>query len=203
MRYIMISLMAFVMLAPAMAWGQDQGRHHERSACWMAQGGPPDAGMRRQARGPGPHGSPNPRHLEQLRLLKMLEVLDLSEDQELAFVTIFHQAREEMRRLQEENREAIRQLADGLAADTLDDATINDLIEQVYELRRQQFQQLSELIEESERILTPRQRGKLVVFHERFEAEMLKKLRAFRDQRFERGIPDTDSEPARDNVEQQ
>lgn len=133
------------------------------------------------------------RHLEQLRLLKMLEVLDLNEEQEKVFVTMFHRTRKEMQDLQDRNREVVMQLADGLAADTLDDATIEHLVDRVHELKQQQLRRFNELIEQSRDILTPQQRGKLVVFHERFEAEMLKKLRAFRERRFDRGMRDNDN----------
>ena len=39
------------------------------------------------------------RHIEQLRILKMLELLDLAEDQEFEFLTAFRQTRREQRGL--------------------------------------------------------------------------------------------------------
>lgn len=204
MRTVMMtSLMILALLAPTLAVAQNQCRPLKGPSCWLAQGGPPDDGGHRRHWGPGRTEAPDFRHLEQLRLLKMLEVLELSEGQEVAFVTLFHGFREEMRRLQEENREVVTQLADGLAEDTLDDATIEGLIDRVHELKRQQFEHLNELMEESEQILTPCQRGKLVVFHERFEAEMLKKLRAFRERRFNPGMSDNEPSPAPNSNEPQ
>lgn len=195
MRYLAIAFLTLMLLALSAVESRGQCDYNQIPNCWLAQGGPP--------RGQGPHGHggtggfdpPDRRHLEQLRMLKMLELLDLNEDQEMPFVTMFHRARQDMRELQRENRELVGRLAEGLAADTLADAAIEDLIDRIHELKLQQIERARELVEDSKEILTAMQRGKLVVFHERFEAEMLKKLRAFRERRFERGSTPDNASP--------
>lgn len=128
---------------------------------------------------PGP--ATGERHLDQLRLLKLLELLELSEDQEVSFVTMFHRVQKDTRQIEDEKRALVTQLADKLGSGDTDENAIMQLVEQIHQKDRDRVERMDQFLREAQHILTPTQLGKLVIFHERFEAEMLKRLRAFHD----------------------
>jgi Spy/CpxP family protein refolding chaperone len=137
----------------------------------MGPGGPP---MTDQAE-PGRHR----KHLEQLRLLKLLELLDLEEDQETAFIVAFRSLRKDLRALDEERSEVVEQLSTGLKEGGLAEAETMRLIDRTLELGEKRHQRMSAFVTEARTLLTPDQLGKLVVFHDRFEYELLERVKAF------------------------
>jgi len=121
------------------------------------------------------------RHLEQFRMLKMLEFLSLDEDQEVEFLTKYRSFTRDFRALDESRREVLGTLADGLSADSLSDGQIFALTDQVSKLNSQKDQRRLEFEAEARKLLSPRQYGKLVIFQQKFELELLKAVRGFRD----------------------
>ena len=131
---------------------------------------PPGGGMRR-------------RHLEQFRMLKLLELLDLNEEQEMKFLVEFRALREKQVVLQKERQDAVTRLAEGLRADTLNEEQIGRLTNRIFELRRTYAAESEGFYERVRPMLTAEQAGKLVVFQERFEYELLDQVRSFRERR--------------------
>ena len=132
------------------------------------------------APGEGPRGR---RHLEQFRMLKLLELLDLNEDQEVQFLVEFKALRERQMVLQQEREQVTTRLAEGLRADTLKDAQIEALVKRIFDLRRAYGQASEDSFNRIRGILTPEQAGRLIVFQERFELELLGQVRSFRERR--------------------
>ncbi|MCK4462454.1 MAG: hypothetical protein KAW46_11660, partial [candidate division Zixibacteria bacterium] len=121
------------------------------------------------------------KYVEQFRILKMLELLELDEDQELSFLTAYNSMRRELRKIDEERVRLIEKLAGGLRSETISDSAIGDLTERIFKADRMKRQVQSDFIEQASTTLAPRQFGRLVVFHERFERELLDRVRAFRE----------------------
>jgi len=153
----------------------------------LAQAGePPDPHFQGQGRMFGRQRMQQQRkHLEQLRMLKMLELLDLNEDQELSFLTSYRAMRQELRDIDEKRAVLVNRLADGLGGDSLSDDAIDALIDSVMVIEKQKQKVHESFIQQSRSILTPQQLGRLVVFHERFERELLDQVKAFREPRQE------------------
>ena len=147
--------------------------------------GPPGMMGRRpfsQGRGEG-------KHLEQFRMLKLLELLDLGEDQEVAFITSFRSYRRALRQLDEQKGKLLAELAGGLKDNTVSEREIDRHIGEIMRLEQERRQRMDDFLNEARRVLTPQQTGKFVIFQERFELELLDKVRAFREQGRRKGMP--------------
>jgi len=127
------------------------------------------------------------KHLEQFRMLKLLELLDLDESQEVQFMKSFTSIRRELRKIDDEKKEALDRLASGLHAGDIADKEIYDLLDKIVQVEHQKRMIFDHFLEESRSFLTAQQVAKLVIFHERFEYELLEKVRQFRDRP---GAPD-------------
>jgi Spy/CpxP family protein refolding chaperone len=134
------------------------------------------------------------KHIEQFRLLKLLELLDLKEDQEVDFIKAFRTMRSERRDLHEKRMELVNSLADGLRDQNIADNEIRQDVQQISELAKQEERVMENFLNTAQKILTPQQLGKLIVFQERFELELLEGVREFRERQqgaFESGNPPT------------
>lgn len=123
------------------------------------------------------------KHIEQFRILKLLELLDLQEDQELEFITLFHSMRRDRRQLHESKTELLEQLGNGLREQTIADDEINRLVVEIQNLGRQESRKIDDFLIEARKILSPEQVGRFIVFQERFEFELLKAVKTFREDR--------------------
>ena len=144
--------------------------------------GPGGEGMMR--RGGGPHmpmeGMGQRKHLEQLRILKMLELLDLSKDQEVPFLTAFNGMREDMRGFEEQANQLIDTLATALQSGNSEESRLKSLIGQIKDIDRRKYERLMTFVDQAEKMLTVEQVGKLLIFQKRFEAELLEQIGRFR-----------------------
>lgn len=145
--------------------------------------------------GPGPgfggrHGQDwgeRRRHLEQLRMLKMLEVLNLDEDQELEFLTEFRNVRDEHRKLNLQKESLIDSLSLVLEQGDPEDNVINSLVDRILGVERQRGEIMKAFIDKTKSLLRPQQVGRLIIFTERFERELLEQVKTFRERR--KGVP--------------
>ena len=130
----------------------------------------------------GPHGGElqrRERNLENLRLLKLLELLDLSEDQSTEFMVVLSTHRKEMRKLRKETEQVVNDLRAKLRSGIADDDKIRPLIIKIDDLRVHHAEMVKEFHRRAGDILTLEQLGKLTVFEERFEREVLEMVRGF------------------------
>jgi len=133
------------------------------------------------------------KHLEQLRILKMLELLELNQEQELPFLTAFQETRNRMKEIHREKRELFEKLTPELHVEKPDEEKILSLIDQIKDIEERIFLVRREFIKTTGPLLTPNQLGRLIVFQERFDAELLEQVRHFRgrgnNDRFEKPGP--------------
>ncbi len=129
------------------------------------------------------------RHIEQFRMLKLLETLQLQEGQEEEFIARFYARRRDQRALHHAREQLFDQLHDGLRADTLRDEQIVTLVDDIQQIRDQEYESQRAFLADIRTVLTPEQYGKLVVFQERFEYELLRTIDRFRRGPAPRDLP--------------
>lgn len=158
----------------------------------LAQGEPPmDSNARPRMLhrdGPkGPGGGEMRKHLEQLRMLKMLEFLDLAEDQEIAFLTRFKSLRADEDQIEAERKVYVERLSELVTSEDPNDGAIRAAVDSVRIKMKQRIALFEAFVDDVGELLTPAQLGKLVIFHDRFEYELLERVRSFQDRRGAKG----------------
>jgi Spy/CpxP family protein refolding chaperone len=118
-------------------------------------------------------------NFENLRMLKLLEVLDLSEEQSEKFIPLFHTFRKDMRALNEKKRDIVMRLS-GLIDSTGTDEEIMAEIDNLRAVKRELDALIDTFADKVSEVLTAKQLGQFIIFQERFEREILKSLREFR-----------------------
>jgi hypothetical protein len=172
-------LLSSGVLTPGSALAAGEDLSPEVSQFWQA--GDPERGRG----GPGGRGHKPGRqmrqHIEQLRMLKLLELLNLDDDQEVGFLIAYHRAKKNITAVEDSLRQQVDKLADGLKQASLSDGEILEMIARIDRLETARLDRLRQLREEVQPILTAEQQGKVVVFLHRFEEELLRQVRAFRE----------------------
>lgn len=118
-------------------------------------------------------------NIEDLRFLKLMETLELNEEQSETFLPIFYTFRKDMKSLHGERRALVDSLKE-MAAGPDDEERIKSGLFRLRENQKQILARQNEFLTTCETILTTRQLARLVVFQERFERDMLESLREFR-----------------------
>jgi len=120
------------------------------------------------------------RNLDNLRLIKMLEFLDLTEEQNTKFISVFVAFRKNDRQISEEIPKKIDQLADLLKQEKPAESEIREMIAGIDSLRDKKLQIIKNFHTDIAAFLTPIQLGKSMVFEDRFERELISNVRGFR-----------------------
>jgi Spy/CpxP family protein refolding chaperone len=120
------------------------------------------------------------RHLEQLRLLKLLEVLDLKDSQEEPFLVAFQAIRKSLRDLDEQKGRLLARLSEIVQSSARDDRKISALTDSVVSISDQKRSAAKVFFVKARGILSAEQTAKLLIFEERFEYELLERVREFR-----------------------
>ena len=134
---------------------------------------------------------PQKKHLDQFRMLKLLELLDLNEKQEVPFIMAFDEFRRSTRELEEERQHLVGNLASGLKDASISENEISALITSIDKNEVARNAARGVFRDKVKSILTANQFGKLIVFEERFELQLLEQIREFRERRG-RGADDSD-----------
>lgn len=129
------------------------------------------------------------KHIEQFRMLKLLEFLDLEDDQEIAFLTRFKQLRATEDSLETERRKHVERLVDLVRQEDPDSTALMAEIDSVRTKLQRRIGAFQSFAADVSDILTPVQMGKLVIFHDRFEYELLERVRGFQNRRGGPGGP--------------
>lgn len=137
------------------------------------------AQMRRPRR-----AAPPPREkLELLRELKLLEVLDLTEEQSANFLPAFKGFQKKRGILAEKHDLLIRDLELALSEGDTDEQTLKQKLDKIEQNRRDQLQLRVEFYQKSQRILSTEQLARMLIFEQRFERELLQILERMRQDR--------------------
>ncbi len=121
------------------------------------------------------------KHIEQLRMLKLLEMLDLGEDQEVEFLTVLSRFRSDMAKLDEERTVILDSLAKGLGDESLTKDRIYGYSDRIQKTMVDHGEVMMNFMNRCREILTAQQFGEMIVFQERFDKQLLERVRAFRE----------------------
>jgi Spy/CpxP family protein refolding chaperone len=140
------------------------------------------------------HGSPRGavpeqrrKHLEQFRTLKLLELLDLDEEQEVAFITSYRSVRKARQALDSKREELLDELATGLREESVSEDRIKQIAHKLRNADEEKLELQTSFLGKMEKVLRPEQYGKLLVFQGRFEMELLKATRGMGRNKMGRG----------------
>lgn len=152
-------------------------------------GGPPPEGPppfeRRRGEGPFRKGMnmEDMKRFDTLQLMKLLELLDLSEERENQFIVMFRKHKKEQREYMHKRDSLIETMANVLRQDNKSNDQILKVVEDLNRLDSTNFGRMKSFFEETKSILTVEQLAKLYVFQARFGPEVFNKLREFRGHR--------------------
>jgi len=118
-------------------------------------------------------------NIENLRMMKLLETVDLSEEQSEKFIPLFYDFRKDVKALID-NRNDLVDSIKAMVVDSVPGYQIKEKLAELKENRARFNDRQNEFISDCEKILTIPQLARLVIFQERFEREMLESLREFR-----------------------
>lgn len=166
--------------APAQAWSSGSSVSQEREYTNDDDPVPPDDLAPPPGPGNGPNADQRRRHFEEFRLMKMIEVLDLTDQQEAPFTTAYQAMRKQQRSLDDNKRDALEKLSHLVKTPKPDRLEVNRMIDQVvgYETEKRDLNR--RFLDEMRKILTPEQAGRLVLFAERFDSTVFQRLQAMR-----------------------
>ncbi len=136
---------------------------------------------------PGGPGS----QFEKFRMNKMNEMLELNEAQQKTMKELFEKHIEQVRKLDEESRVLLDQLIPLVKSKSTDEVSIAKILVKLDSLDARRDQMRTEFKAEADKSLTIIQRAKLRVFEQRFERQMIKKVRGMHDRRGGPGGPMT------------
>lgn len=128
---------------------------------------------------PEKHGM-HMKNLESLRLLKLLEVLDLDDNQNDRFISAFSKFRRNSKSIREQIDNEVTDLREYLGQEDRADNAILEKVDLIVRKREEIEQERKKFFERIKDILTPEQLGRMMVFQERFERELLEQVRGFR-----------------------
>ncbi len=134
------------------------------------------AQMRRRPRPPEERQKMQER-LAMLRELKLIEVLELSEEQSTQFLPLFKAYQKKRGLLAAKRDVVLQELGILLEEEGTSDQKLQEKIDRLGELRREQGQLDAEFFAKGRTILTPRQVARMAVFEVRFERAILEQLR--------------------------
>ena len=120
------------------------------------------------------------KNLENLRLLKLLEALDLSENQNDLFISAFSTFRKNSKSIKEKVESEITILAEYLKEDTKSDNVILEKVDSIVKMKEDFEKERGKFFEKAKDILEAEQLGRMMVFQERFERELLEQVRGLR-----------------------
>ena len=138
--------------------------------------------------GPGPFGMD--RRLEQLRMLKALELLDLDEETEAKFIVQFRKQRKEMQAIMEQRMELTEKMSELVKNEKTTDAEYEKLFAEINELDKKFFGQFKANMNAMKKLLTNEQMAKLYIFQMRFDRELMGKMRERGSGKFHGPKPD-------------
>lgn len=120
---------------------------------------------------------------EQLKLVKMLELLNLDENTEAQFISIYRQHSKSMKNLMNSRKGLIKELSQLIRAKSEDRKKYEEIFEKIDKVDIQHTELIHSYFDQLKSVLTNDQIGKLYIFHDRFGPELMGRIRNMRDQK--------------------
>lgn len=120
--------------------------------------------------------------IEKVRIYKLTEELDLSEEQITKFFPRLKEMRKNEQEFHKQRGEIIQELKEILKA-KVDEQKIVKLLNKLQELQKKRIESQLREMEEIRQILTPEQQARFIIFQEEFEREIRDMIREIRGRR--------------------
>jgi len=126
------------------------------------------------------------KQIETIRMWKLTEALNLSQEQSMKFFPLFNQFQRENRKLDQERNRLLDQLQDVLAEKRPKEKKLRTLLKMVEENRIKKGEGQRDFWLQASKILTVRQRAELLIFQRDFERQIREIIKGIREHRGER-----------------
>uniref|UniRef100_A0A7C6EME5 Periplasmic heavy metal sensor n=1 Tax=candidate division WOR-3 bacterium TaxID=2052148 RepID=A0A7C6EME5_UNCW3 len=120
--------------------------------------------------------------IEKVRIYKLTEELDLSEEQTIKFFPKLKEMRRNEQEFHIQRIEMIKKLKE-LLEEKANEQEIVKVLNKLQELQKKRFESQLKEIEEIKQILTPEQQARFIIFQEEFEREIRDLIREVRGRR--------------------
>lgn len=115
--------------------------------------------------------------IEQMRMWKLLEVLDLSDEQAEGFLPILNAFQKQQKELEHKKRESLKVLEDELNKKSVDLKKVQTFLEDLEKNRVLFEKNRVSFLSKAKEVLSLEQQAKLVLFEERFAERMKQMIR--------------------------
>ena len=124
--------------------------------------------------------------IETMKMWKMLEVLDLTDEQSNDFLPAWRELQKAQKDFRERREELLKSLEAVLGEEKPDEGKIRNILGQL-EKERSRFDEVQQRFrQKAKEVLTLEQQAKLLLFEDRFEKRMMEIIRQYRERkRFE------------------
>ena len=127
------------------------------------------------------------RNIENMRIWKMTQFLELSTEQSTKFFPIFNEFQGKREKLEEERGEMMRRLGELVESEEEHESEIKRLMSGLVKNRERMVSRQDEFRREAGKVLSLKQQAKLVIFEGRFRREMHRMIEDIKMRRFRQG----------------
>ena len=121
--------------------------------------------------------------IETMKMWKMLEVLNLTDEQSDKFLPAWRELQKAQKDFREKREDLLKSLEGVLGAEKPDEGKIKDILAQL-EKERSQFDEVQQRFrQKAQEVLTIEQQAKLLLFEDRFEKRMMEIIRQYRERK--------------------
>ena len=121
--------------------------------------------------------------IETMKMWKMLEVLDLSQEQSDKFLPAWREMQKAQKIFRERKEDLLKSLEVVLGEEKPDEGRIKDVFKQLEKERLQLEEVQQRFRQKAQEVLTLEQQAKLLLFEDRFEKRMMEIIRQYREKR--------------------
>jgi Spy/CpxP family protein refolding chaperone len=121
--------------------------------------------------------------IETMKMWKMLEVLDLTDEQSNDFLPAWKELQKAQKEFREKRENLLKSLEAVLGEEKPDESKIRDILGQL-EKERSKFDEVQQRFrKKAQEVLTSEQQAKLLLFEDKFEKRMMEIIRQYRERK--------------------
>lgn len=121
--------------------------------------------------------------IETMKMWKMLDVLDLSQEQSDKFLPVWKEMQKAQKDFREKREDLLKSLESVLGEEKPAEGKIRDILGQL-EKERSRFDEVQQRFrQKAQEVLTLEQQAKLLLFEDRFEKRMMEIIRQYRERK--------------------
>lgn len=135
------------------------------------------------------HGTEIEARMHTMKIWKLTEELDLSEEQAARFFPIMNELENQLEEIHQERRQTLEKLGDLVWKADADAGKINEQLDQLEVLAQKQIELRKQFRKDVSDVLDPAQMGKMVLFNHQFPAVVRDMIQEFEDRQVPRSPP--------------